>query len=167
MTYLLDANIFVEAKKRYYGFDVCPGFWKWLIAKNREEKIFSIEKVRDEMIVGNDDLSEWVDSPEMKNFFINPNEELLPFLERIGKWLTPKNYTLSAKNIFLHSADYYLVAQALAGKYTVVTHEVHSNSPKKVKIPDVCLGVGVGHITTFEMLRRENARFILDKGRKP
>ena len=25
--YLLDANVFIEAKNRYYGFDFCPAFW--------------------------------------------------------------------------------------------------------------------------------------------
>jgi hypothetical protein len=24
--YLLDANAFIEASNRYYGFDICPGF---------------------------------------------------------------------------------------------------------------------------------------------
>lgn len=28
--FLLDANVFIEAKNRYYGFDICPGFWRWL-----------------------------------------------------------------------------------------------------------------------------------------
>lgn len=30
--YLLDANVFIEAKNRYYGFDLAPGFWDWLDA---------------------------------------------------------------------------------------------------------------------------------------
>ena len=152
----------LKQKKRYYGFDFCPGFWKWLIVKNKEGKTFSIEKVRDEIIAGKDDLSDWAEASEAKNFFINPNEELLPFLGEIGRWLAPKDYTPSAKNIFLQSVDYYLVAQALSGNYTLVTHEVHSNSPKRVKLPDVCLGVGVNHVTTFEMLRREGACFSMD-----
>ena len=25
--YLLDTNVFVEAYRRYYGLDLCPGFW--------------------------------------------------------------------------------------------------------------------------------------------
>ena len=27
MLYLLDSNIFIEAKNRYYGMDFCPAFW--------------------------------------------------------------------------------------------------------------------------------------------
>ena len=46
MSYLLDANVFIEAKKRYYGFDFCPGFWQWLVVKNQEGKIFSTKILR-------------------------------------------------------------------------------------------------------------------------
>lgn len=27
MAYLLDTNVFVNAKRDWYGFDFCPGFW--------------------------------------------------------------------------------------------------------------------------------------------
>nr|WP_269633613.1 DUF4411 family protein [Pelomonas sp. BJYL3] len=30
MAYLLDANVFIQAKNLQYGFDFCPGFWDWL-----------------------------------------------------------------------------------------------------------------------------------------
>jgi len=30
MTYLLDTNVFIEAKNRYYGFGFCPAFWDWI-----------------------------------------------------------------------------------------------------------------------------------------
>jgi Domain of unknown function (DUF4411) len=42
--YLLDANVFIEAKKRWYGFDFCPGFWAWLDSENKQGKVFSIER---------------------------------------------------------------------------------------------------------------------------
>jgi hypothetical protein len=32
--YLLDANVFIQAKNLHYGFDFCPGFWDWLVASN-------------------------------------------------------------------------------------------------------------------------------------
>ena len=34
MAYLLDANIFIQAKNLHYGLDFCPVFWDWLIASN-------------------------------------------------------------------------------------------------------------------------------------
>lgn len=30
MAYLLDANVFIQAKNLQYGFDFCPAFWDWL-----------------------------------------------------------------------------------------------------------------------------------------
>jgi hypothetical protein len=44
MAYLLDANVFIQAKNLHYGLDFCPAFWKWLTEKNASEKVFSIEK---------------------------------------------------------------------------------------------------------------------------
>ena len=32
--YLLDANVFIQAKNLHYGFDFCPAFWDWLIQQN-------------------------------------------------------------------------------------------------------------------------------------
>ena len=30
MMFLIDANVLIEAKNRYYAFDIAPGFWYWL-----------------------------------------------------------------------------------------------------------------------------------------
>lgn len=67
----------------------------------------------------------------------------------------------AAISTFLQVADYYVVAQAHAGRHTVVTHEVPSASTKRIKIPDACIGLGVTCVTPYEMLRRERARFVL------
>lgn len=37
MAYLLDANVFIEAKRRHYGFDFCPAFWDWLDARHADQ----------------------------------------------------------------------------------------------------------------------------------
>ena len=28
--YLLDANVYIQAHRRYYDFDICPGYWDCL-----------------------------------------------------------------------------------------------------------------------------------------
>lgn len=58
MIYLLDANVFMQAKNLHYGFDFCPAFWDWLVESNDAEKVFSIEKVEDEIDAGDDELAE-------------------------------------------------------------------------------------------------------------
>ncbi len=47
MPHLLDANVFIQAKKLHYGLDFCPAFWDWLMRKNATGTVFSIEKVGD------------------------------------------------------------------------------------------------------------------------
>lgn len=46
MSYLLDANVFIQAKNLHYGFDFCPAFWDWLVQNNINGQVFSIDKVR-------------------------------------------------------------------------------------------------------------------------
>lgn len=79
----------------------------------------------------------------------------------VAGWVQSQRYTQSAVSTFLQVADYYLVAQAHAGGYTVVTHEVPSASTRRVKIPDACIGLGIKCVTPYEMLRTERARFVL------
>ena len=47
------------------------------------------------------------------------------------------------------------------GDRTVVTHEVASQAQRKVKIPDVCIGMNVRFMNPFEMLRAEGVRLVL------
>lgn len=161
MPYLLDANVFISAKNLHYGFDFCPAFWDWLVLAHNAGKVFSIEKVGDELRAGQDELAQWV-SGLPAEFFQKPGAATLPALGTIANWVNSQpNYSAAAKSTFLQIADYYLVAQALAGGHVVVTHERPENSVHRVKIPNVCLGIGVRYITPFEMLRRERARFVL------
>ena len=71
MAYLLDANVFIQAKNLYYGLDFCPAFWDWLIAHNEAGQVFSIEKVGDEIMAGGDDLATWA-LDRATSFFLKP-----------------------------------------------------------------------------------------------
>jgi hypothetical protein len=160
MAYLLDANVFIQAKNLHYGLDFCPAFWEWLIANNKGANVFSIEKVGDEIAAGGDDLSHWAGNCG-DGFFLKPDAALLPALGSVSAWANGQNYEPAAVNTFLQVADYYLVAHALAHGHTVVTHEIASASTKRIKIPNACIGLSVKFMTPYEMLRHERARFIL------
>lgn len=159
MAYLLDANIFIQAKNLHYGLDFCPAFWDWLIVGNSAGRIFSIEKVGDEIGAGVDELSAW--AANQKGLFLKPGTDIVPALGAVSGWAASQNYEPVAINTFLQVADYYLVAQALAQQHVVVTHEVFSTSTKKIKIPNVCIGLSLKFMTPYEMLRIERARFVL------
>jgi hypothetical protein len=160
MAYLLDANVFIQAKNLHYGFDFCPAFWEWLVMNNTAKKVFSIEKVCDEIGAGDDDLATWA-AERGSSFFLKPDSTILPALGQVSLWSTSQGYEPSAVNTFLQVADYYLVAHAVAHKHTVVTHEVASFSTKKIKIPNACIGLEIKFMSLYEMLRRERARFVL------
>ena len=161
MAYLLDTNIFIQAKNLHYGFDFCPAFWDWLAQGNAAGNVFSIEQVGDELQAGTDDLADWAAACG-ESFFLPPDATVLPALSQVSAWATSGNYTPAAVNTFLQVADYWLVASALAHGRTVVTHETPGGQgTKKIKIPDACVGLGIRVVTPFQMLRNERARFIL------
>lgn len=160
MAYLLDANVFIQAKNLHFGLDFCPAFWDWVERENKGGRVYSIEKVGDELKAGADELAAWASS-RAKQLFVTPDQPLLSFLPKVSTWVTSQSYTPQAVNTFLQVADYYLVAHALARGDVVVTHEVPSTSVNKVKIPDVCIGMGIKCMNPFEMLRAERARFVL------
>lgn len=162
MTYLLDANVFMAASRLHYGLDFCPAFWDWLIEANRQGKVFSIERVANEVQAGEDALAEWA-SKRGFEFFSKPDSALQSALGNVARWATAQQYEPAAISTFFQVADYYLVAHALAHHLVVVTHEVPSNSNKRIKIPNACIGLSIQHMTPFEMLRRERALFVLGR----
>lgn len=160
MAYLLDANVLMGAKRLHYGFDFCPAFWDWLITANSAGKVFSIEKVGDEIKAGGDELSDWAAARGAK-FFLKPNPAMTPFFGKVSDWAMGQGYTPAAVNTFLQVADYYLVTHALAQQHTVVTHEIAASTVNLVKIPNACIGLDIKFMSPYEMLRVERARFVL------
>jgi hypothetical protein len=86
---------------------------------------------------------------------------MLPSLSNVSSWVMNQRYEPAAVNTFLQVADYYLVAHALAHRDTIVTHERANQSLKKIKIPEVCIGLNIKFMSPYEMLRHERARFVL------
>ena len=159
----MDANAFIRAGNLHYGFDFCPAFRDWLVDQNGAGKVVSIEKVADELQAGDDELAEWA-AARGDGFFLPPDDAVLPALSTVGDWARGHGYRPAAVATFLQVADYWLVAQALAHKCVVVTHEIPADSAGKIKIPNACIGLRLRCMTPYEMLRRERARFILKTG---
>lgn len=160
MAYLLDANIFIQAKNLHYGFDFCPAFWEWVDAGCAAGTVLSIERVGDELVGGGDELATWAQQ-RIDSFFVKPDAAVVQSLQATSAWANGAGYEPAAVNTFLQVADYYLVAQAHAHNHVVVTHEIAANSTKRIKIPNACIDLGVKCMTPFAMLRAEKARFVL------
>lgn len=161
MTWLLDANVFIQAARREYGMDFCPAFWEWLIAANASGLVHSLDKVLGELPPG-DDVGDWAAS-RRAGFFLPLQPSDLASLTHVASWARSGNFATAAAIEFLGGADAHLVAVAHARKLTVVTHEVPVNSTKRIKIPNACVALGVAYASPYEMLRKEKSRFILGR----
>lgn len=156
MPYLFDANTLIEAKNRYYAFDVCPAFWDWLILERRRGNVLSIEAVKDEL--EDPDARAWASANPS---FFEPND--LTRLSEVSNWvIAEERFSQASRNSFLGKADPIIIAHALQKGYTVVTQEKPEPSSKKAKIPDVCAALGVNWNDQFKILSELRARFILE-----
>ena len=161
MAYLIDSDVFISAKNRHYGFDFCPAFWDWLVAANARRRVFSVVEVRAELEAGDDELAAWATARRGSGFFLAPTPQVPNAFARLLQWVAEISYPQAAQDEFADAADSSLIAYAIAHEHTIVTHEVRTNSTRKIKIPDICAGFGVECVTPFDMLRRERARFVL------
>lgn len=153
--YQLDANVFIEAARRYYAFDLVPTFWERLVDLANDGRVESIDRVRDELLRGKDELAEWIDGHFSEAFASTDDEEVMQSYSQIITWaMNQDQYTEAAKEEFARVADGWLVAYAHCKGHTLVTHEVPSQgSKKRVAIPDVCNAFNVSYLDTFKMLR--------------
>lgn len=158
--YLLDANVLIEAHRRYYSFDLCPGFWGCLTHYCGEARLLSIDRVRAE-ISGGDELAEWVHEAP-RHFFASTAEIMTieAYAEIMAAVQASTVYTAAAKAEFARVADGWIAAHAYASGGTVVTMETYEpRSRRKVKLPNICREFGVPYTDTFKMLRELEVEF--------
>lgn len=162
MAYLLDSDVFITGKNLYYGMEICPGFWEWLDVQHAAGKVFSIEKVKDELLEAKDELSDWA-RERGEDFFLPPDDKLIVALQEVTKWAQGPRFKPAAIQKFMTGADLFLIAHAKAHGHTVVTLEAPApDATAAIKIPTACLALQVKCIDTFQLLRREQAKFVLD-----
>ncbi len=161
MTYILDSNVFIQAKNTYYGFDICPGFWSWLDSAGSKRQIVFLSKICDELIEGRDDLAKW--AKDRKN--VTWRQEIDdPITQRnfrtISAYVMSGPYKLGAKNHFLAKADPWLVAKAMSIGGTVVTHETFEpHALRRVPLPNICNEFKVPWINIFDLLKTKSVKF--------
>ncbi|OGW18294.1 MAG: hypothetical protein A3G93_02425 [Nitrospinae bacterium RIFCSPLOWO2_12_FULL_45_22] len=84
--YVLDANVFIEAAKRYYAFDLAPGFWQALIQHAQNGAICSIDRVKAEIDKGKDALKDWANNHFHTWFEQTEEEDVLQAYRQIMEW---------------------------------------------------------------------------------
>lgn len=159
--YLLDANVFIEAKNRYYAFDIAPGFWAWLDHAHQQSLAGSIDAVRDELRNGSDELADW--ARDNAGFFRSIDQATTNHFSALTAWASSRSFSQAALADFAgNNADYLLVAYAREHQHVVVTHERSQPTARaRVLIPDACIAMGVSTTDTFKMLRQSGAQLDL------
>lgn len=155
--YVLDANAFIQAKRKFYGLDFCPGYWRTLIWHRQQGRVCSIDKVRNEIMRGADDLAAWVDEEFGTTAFASTSTtEVAGVYAQMLAWVMAQpHFQESAKAEFQQVADGWLAAYGKASGCIVVTLEEHDPVRRnKVPLVNVCRAFDVETITPFELLRR-------------
>lgn len=160
--YVLDANIFIEAYKRYYAFDIVPAFWRSIKQQAEAGRIKSIDRVFQEISAfpGKDDLKMWATSEFVNYFASTEMEEVFQSFREVMNWsVAQSQFTEAARAEFATIADSWLIAYAKAYNYVIVTHELFSaESKRRIPIPNVCRHFAIPCINTFDLLRRLKVR---------
>ncbi|MDC7239929.1 MAG: DUF4411 family protein [Spirochaetales bacterium] len=163
--FLLDANIFIQANRFHYPFDVFPGFWEWLDGEMKKGVVTSIYPIYEELKAGNDFLTEWAEERKDAGWFLPVDDEgTQTEYARIASWVIDEKqgYKSTAIDEFFDVGDSWLVAKAAAEKMTIVTHErLNAQRKNRVLIPNVCHAFHIEYIDTIELIRRTGARFHL------
>lgn len=160
--YVLDANVFIEAARRYYAFDLAPKFWKELGHHVSAGHVQSIDRVKRELEQGKDDLAQWVSKGGFGAGFVSTSDKgVIQSYGEIMTWVQAHPQFLDgARADFAKGADGWLVAYAKGESGIVVTQEVADpNVKRRVPIPNVCQAFSVPFCDTFEMLRRLGVKF--------
>ena len=156
-----DANLFITAHRSYYTFNLCPGFWDCLIHFFSAGRILTIDRVRDELVGYNDELSDWVENLPAGWFVPSLGEAVTDAYRESMSWVYANDqFYRQAKDEFSRGADGWLVAYARAHSCTLVTLETYQqNVRRRVPLPNVCDQFGVARMNTFEMLNELGVHF--------
>lgn len=84
--FLLDSNVFIEAAKRYYAFDIVPAFWEKLKNQAQAGRIASIDRVRKELERGKDQLAQWATHDFHEYFHSTNDAKVVRAYGDIMKW---------------------------------------------------------------------------------
>jgi len=105
--FVLDANVFIQAHRTYYSFDICPGFWLALLRQHSAKRVYSIDKVKDELLKLADRVSQWVKEKGTATFFKGTADKtVVDEFRAIVNWVQNESqFTQEAKAGFSSVAD--------------------------------------------------------------
>lgn len=159
--FLLDANVFIEAAKRYYAFDIAPAFWQKLEELAGQGRVRSVDWVQKELMKGNDQLAQWARNNFAGGFPPTSDADVIAEYRAVMGWVNSQGqFSPAAKAEFAQGADGWLIAYAKAKTCVVATDErLNPGIRRRVPNPNVCHAFGIRCVDTFTMLRELGVRF--------
>ena len=163
--YLVDSSCFIAASRYFYPIDIALSFWNKIAELAQNHAFYSIDKVKDEIKINEDDLSVWCSEKLPDDFFISTETEAVytKYADLVN-WAQSLGITQRGVNKFIDGskADIYFVAFASLSpdEHTVVTEETSAENAKRdIKLPDACKAFGIRSINFMQMLRELKAQF--------
>lgn len=167
--FLLDANTFITPFQNYYAFDFAPGFWTQLKTKLKLDSVYILDVARNEVMKGEDELSEWFDAIPDTNIIDRRSSSILAKYGEVLRFLqdSPLYSDKALRNWSdANVADPWLIAAASALGYTLVTFEasagiISANNPSgRPKIPDIAKIFDVKCENLFYFMRKMNIAWL-------
>lgn len=162
--YLIDTNVFLQGKNFHYQFGFCTGFWDWVVNAHASQKVFSINKVRRELLDGpaGDPCVTWANA--MPAAFFLPDDTdpgVMTSYAAVQQWAaSSSHYQPRAKAVFANAdkADAFLIATAMHKGWKIATHEKWNAEKKNgIPIPNAASAMGVQTLTIYELLTLHSA----------
>ncbi len=85
--YVIDSDVFIDAKNRHYGSDIVPAFWIWIEQQHRAGRVFAVQRVADEVLAAADELADWMHA-QPASFRLSARPEDQPYLQAVSQWAT-------------------------------------------------------------------------------
>lgn len=159
MLYVLDANVLITARDQYYGFNMVPEFWAWLLHQAAAGTVKLPWEVLEEVTGGSDQkgqdpLFNWVTNKANRKV-LDLGEATFEHVDRV--LTVGYSPTLTHEQVALKQGDAFVLAHALVdpANRCVVSNEVSQprKAPHNRKLPDAARALNIRCINTFEFVR--------------
>lgn len=161
--FCIDTNCLIEAKNRYYAFDILPRFWDLILECCNKNIILIPDSVYEELKKGykDEELLKW--ARQNKQILFTPLEpEMFQIVGSISNFVM-NNFRKEKADVFLKGKDLEIISFAKYKNLVLVTQEIRTNLNNskdkngkfnaRVKIPNICEIFDVEYMNLFDMLR--------------
>lgn len=152
--FLIDSNVFINAKYFHYNFNYCKMFWDYLVDLHKNDIVFTINSVKKELMAKPDEISHWINHEVPASFFLDEMSSMANYA-KLMNWSQKLDVIDKAKEDFASQskADAFLIAHAMTHNFSIITHErSQPGAKKRIMIPNAADAHGVNTLTIYEFL---------------